>query len=45
MLQKWKQKQGSNATYRNLISVFERAGYKGYVEEVYKVLGMLMAAR
>ena len=40
-LQKWKQKFGSKATYRNLISVFRRAGYEGYAEHVYKILGKL----
>ena len=37
-LEMWKQKLGSAATYSNLIGVFERAGYQGYADTVYKVL-------
>ena len=37
-LETWKQRLGSNATYSNLIGVFERAGYQGYADTVYKVL-------
>ena len=33
-MEKWKQKLGSNATYNNLIGVFERAGYKSYADTV-----------
>ena len=33
-LEKWKQKFGSDATYNNLIKVFEQAGYKNYAEIV-----------
>ena len=38
-LEKWKQTLGSNATYNNLIGVFKRAGYQGYADTVYKVIG------
>ena len=38
-LEKWKQKLGSDATYSNLISVFEHAGYQGYAEVVRYVCG------
>ena len=34
----WKQNLGSNATYSNLISAFEGAGYKDYAEAVYRAL-------
>ena len=37
-LEMWKQKLGSTATYSSLIGVFERAGYQGYADTVYKVL-------
>ena len=33
-MQKWKEKQGSEATYRKLIKIFERAGYKLYADVV-----------
>ena len=33
----WKEAQGSEATYINLIDVFERAGYKDYVDTVHKL--------
>ena len=33
-MQKWKEKQGSEATYRKLIKIFERAGYKLYADFV-----------
>jgi hypothetical protein len=33
-LEKWKQNRGSDATYINLIKVFEQAGYKKYAEIV-----------
>ena len=37
-LEQWKQKNGQNATYRNLIDVFNKAsGYREYVEAVYKL--------
>ena len=35
-LQKWKQVNGSTATYRNLIRVFEKAGYKGYADNIVR---------
>ena len=34
----WKQGCGPEATYINLIGVFERAGYKDYADKVYKLL-------
>ena len=37
-LEKWKQKLGSNATYSNLISRFEDAGYHRYADVIYQVL-------
>ena len=37
-MQKWKQTVGSSATYRNLIDVFKRAGYRGYAEIVRKLV-------
>ena len=33
-LEMWKQARGSEATYLNLIGVFERAGYQEYAETV-----------
>ena len=33
-LEKWKQTLGSSATYKNLIGVFERAGYINYADTV-----------
>ena len=33
----WKQRNGSKATYGELIEIFERAGYKGYADEVRKI--------
>ena len=33
----WKQARGPEATYINLIGVFERAGYKDYADKVYKL--------
>jgi ATP phosphoribosyltransferase len=37
-LQKWKQANGAAATYRNLIGVFEKAGYKGYADTVCNII-------
>ena len=37
-MQKWKQVNGSAATYRNLIGVFEKVGYKGYAETVCNII-------
>ena len=37
-MQKWKQVNGSAATYRNLIRVFEKVGYKGYAETVCNII-------
>ena len=37
-LKLWKQKFGSNATYRTLIRAFERAGYKQYADQVKQVI-------
>ena len=33
-MQLWKQKQGSEATYRNLIKIFKHAGYEQYADVV-----------
>ena len=33
----WKQAHGSEATYINLIGVFQRAGYQEYADMVYKI--------
>ena len=30
---------GSNATYSNLVGVFQRAGYQGYADKVYSIIG------
>ena len=38
-LEKWKQYNGSSATYRNLIAAFERAGHKDFAETVQKMAG------
>ena len=37
-LEKWKERLGSNATYGNLIDVFERAEYRGYASKVRKIV-------
>ena len=34
----WKQAHGPKATYKNLIGVFERAGYQDYADTVNKLL-------
>ena len=36
-LEKWKQKNGANATYGNLCAVFERAGYKYLSDRVREI--------
>jgi hypothetical protein len=37
-LEQWKQKNGPNATYRNLVDVFNKAaGYQDYVKLIYKL--------
>ena len=41
-LEQWKQKCGPNATYKNLIHVFEAAGYQEYVETVYKLFSYIV---
>lgn len=33
-MKKWKEKCGASATYRNLIGVFEHAGYQNYADEI-----------
>ena len=38
-LEKWKQCNGSTATYRNLIGAFERAGHKDFAETVQRIAG------
>ena len=37
-MEKWKQNLGPDATYDNLIKVFEQAGYKVYAEVVKDLL-------
>ena len=37
-MEKWKQNLGSNATYSNLIAVFERAGYQEYAGAIKKLM-------
>ena len=37
-MEKWKQNLGSNATYSNLIAVFERAGYQEYADAIKKLI-------
>ena len=34
----WKTRNGSKATYRKLIKIFERAGYKSYADEVKRII-------
>ena len=36
-LELWKQKQGNNATYSNLIHLFEHAGYQVFADAVKKL--------
>ena len=36
-LLKWKQYQGSGATYRNLIAAFERAGHQDFADTVHTI--------
>ena len=38
-LLKWKIKLGKDATYSNLISIFEAAGYKTYAENIKRMVG------
>ena len=38
-LEKWKQYNGSKATYRSLIVALEQAGHKDYAETVRKIAG------
>ena len=33
----WEQKNGDNATYNNLIRVFERAGYQLFADKVKRL--------
>ena len=40
-LEKWKQLNGVKATYSNLISVFERAGYQSYANKVKEIVKQL----
>ena len=37
-LSRWKQKNGSNATYANLIRVFEIAGYRDMADNVRQII-------
>ena len=39
MLLKWKKKLGKSATYSNLISAFEAAGYKNYADNIRRMFG------
>ena len=39
-MQKWKEKQGSEATYKKLIKIFEHAGYKLYADVVKSLVSM-----
>ena len=38
-LEKWKQYNGSRATYRKLIAAFEQAGRKDFASKVYEIAG------
>ena len=38
-LEMWKQRKGHNATYNNLIAVFESAGYGKYADTVRSLYG------
>ena len=38
-MEKWKQYNGSKATYRNLIGAFERAGHQDFADNVCKIAG------
>lgn len=40
-LRMWKQTNGDNATYQNLIKVFERAGHRQYATAVRNICGEL----
>ena len=33
----WKQRNASKATYSELMEIFERAGYRGYADEVKRI--------
>ena len=37
-LRKWKERAGSNATYSNLITVFENTGNRCYADEIKKLM-------
>ena len=37
-LHKWKQREGDAATYRNLIGVFEKAGYPEFADTVRDII-------
>ena len=39
-LQKWKEKQGSEATYKKLIKIFKEAGYGLYADFVRNLVSM-----
>ena len=41
-LETWKHKLGSNATYNNLIGVFETAGYQDCADTVRDIFGMYL---
>ena len=40
-LEKWKQCNGSRATYRNLIAAFEQADRKDFAGKVHEIAGNL----
>ena len=40
-LQKWKQRNGSSATYSNLIATFEKAGHNDFAVKVCEIAGKL----
>ena len=41
-MQRWKQSNGCNATYKNLIDVFNGAGYCEYADKVRSICGKLL---
>ena len=43
-LEKWKQRQGGEATYRNLIGVFEYAGHKLLADTVHKLASKYLSS-
>ena len=39
-LYNWKKRNGSSATYRKLIKIFERADYRKYADEVRRIINI-----